>query len=398
MISRYEVVIIGGGMVGLTLACALGEAGRKVAVVEARQPEPFVAQAAYDLRVVAVNKASQNVLQHLGAWDQVEVMRASAYENMFVWDAGGRGEISFSAADLGEPQLGHIVENRVIQLALLEQLSTLDSVDWLCPVRVERFVVDDKEAVVTLDDGRLLMSQLVVGADGANSFVREMAGIGLNGRDYQQKGIVACVTPEASHNFTAWQRFQPDGVLALLPLADGRCSIVWSVEESRANALLAMEEDTFLAEISEAFDFKLGNIIATGRRVGFPLRGGQAATYVKPRIALVGDAAHTVHPLAGQGVNLGFMDAAQLAEVLGNASRDLGSYRLLRRYERARAGDNLAMQRLMEGFKLLYGNSLPVVKTLRNIGMSTTNSVVPLKNMMMGYAMGSLGDKPRLAR
>ncbi len=398
MISRYEVVIIGGGMVGLTLACALGKAGRKVAVVEAREPQAWEKNSDYDLRVVAVNRASQNVLQRLGAWSRIEAMRVSPYEKMFVWDAGGSGEIAFSAADLGEPDLGHIVENRVIQLALLAELDTLPSVDWLCPAKVERFVTDEKEAIVTLDDGRLLMTQLVVGADGANSFVRDMAGIGLKQRDYGQQGIVAAVTPELPHAFTAWQRFQPDGVLALLPMADGRCSIVWSVESTRAETLLAMSEEEFLQQISEAFDYKLGSIVATSERVGFPLRGRHAAEYVKPRVALVGDAAHTVHPLAGQGVNLGFMDAAALGEILADSKRDLGSYSLLRKYERARAGENLVMQRLMEGFKLVYGQQQPAVKWLRNAGMSAAHAALPVKNLMMGYALGTLGDKPALAR
>ncbi|MGV6857430.1 MAG: UbiH/UbiF/VisC/COQ6 family ubiquinone biosynthesis hydroxylase [bacterium] len=398
MISRYEVVIIGGGMVGLTLACALGQAGRKVAVVEAQAPAPWQAGGDYDLRVVAVNRASQNVLRHLGAWPGIEAMRLSPYENMFVWDSDGAGEIAFSAADLGEPDLGHIVENRVIQLALLEQLESLSSVDWVCPAKVERFVNDEKEAIVTLDDGRLLMTQLVVGADGANSFVRDMAEIGLTQKNYGQQGIVAAVTPELPHAYTAWQRFQPDGVLALLPMSDGRCSIVWSADDSRAEMLLAMDDEAFCAELSQAFDYKLGDILGTSERVGFPLRGRHAAEYVKPRVALVGDAAHTVHPLAGQGVNLGFMDAAALAEVLAEAKRDLGGYALLRKYERARAGENLLMQRLMEAFKVTYGHQQPAVKWLRNTGMGMVHQAPPLKNFMMSYALGTAGDKPLLAR
>lgn len=398
MISRYDVVIIGGGMVGLTLACALGQGGKTVAVVEAQEPQAFDADQEHDLRVVAVNRASQHVLENVGAWDSILQMRASAYQSMQVWDAGGAGRIGFTAADMGEMDLGHIIESRVIQLALLEQAKQLETVDWLCPVRVQRFVADEKESIVTLDDGQLLMTPLVVGADGANSFVREMAGIDVKRNDYHQSGLVATIKTSEHHEYTAWQRFQPDGVLAFLPMGDGYCSIVWSSPTERAEELISMPEEEFRLQLGAAFEFTLGEIVDCSERRAFPLRGGQAAQYVKHRVALVGDAAHTIHPLAGQGVNLGFMDAAQLAEVLLATSRDLGSMSVLRKYERARAGDNLIMQRIMEGFKLLYGSASPAIKWLRNTGMSTMDGLGPIKQQVMSYALGTSGQKPRMAQ
>lgn len=398
MISRYDVVVIGGGMVGLTLACALGQGGKKVAVIEANEPQNFDPSQEHDLRVVAVNRASQHVLENVGAWDGVVNMRAAAYQAMKVWDAGGAGSIGFSAEEMGEADLGHIIESRVIQLALLERAKQLESVDWLCPLRVQRFVADEKEAIVTLDDGQLLMTPLVVGADGANSFVRDMAGIEVKRNDYHQSGLVATIKTSEHHQHTAWQRFQPDGVLAFLPMDDGYCSIVWSSPTERADELVNMPEDEFRLQLGAAFEYRLGEIVSCSERRAFPLRGGQAAQYVKHRIALVGDAAHTIHPLAGQGVNLGFMDAAQLAEVLLDTNRDLGSMSVLRKYERARAGDNLVMQRLMEGFKTLYGNASPAIKWLRNTGMSTMDGLEPLKQKAMSYALGTSGQKPRMAQ
>lgn len=398
MISRFDVVVIGGGMVGLTLACALGQGGKKVAIVEASEPQAFDASQEHDLRVVAVNRASQHVLENVGAWRGVLEMRAAAYQAMNVWDAGGAGNIGFTAADMGEVDLGHIVESRVIQLALLERAKQLDTVEWLCPVRVERFVADEKEAIVTLENGQLLMTPLVVGADGANSFVRDMAGIEIKRNDYHQSGLVATIKTSEHHENTAWQRFQPDGVLAFLPMDDGYCSIVWSSPTERADELMTMPEGEFRLQLAAAFEYRLGEIISCSERRAFPLRGGQAAQYVKHRIALVGDAAHTIHPLAGQGVNLGFMDAAQLAEVLLDTRRDLGSMSVLRKYERARVGDNLVMQRLMEGFKLLYGNASPTIKWIRNAGMSSMDGLGPLKHGVMSYALGTSGQKPKMAR
>ncbi len=399
MIHRYDVIIAGGGMVGLSLACALGMAGKKVAVLEVGEtPAAFNASDEYEQRVVALNRASQTYLTHLGAWEKLQSWRISRYDKMEVRDAGGNREIRFSAPDLNEPDLGHIVENRLVQRALYDCLEELDSVDWISPVSMENFVADEQDLIVTLGDGKVLTAQLLVGADGRFSRVREAAGISLKQKDYQQRGIVAIIESEMHHDFTARQRFLADSVLAFLPMQDGRCSIVWSARSDRAEELMAMDDETFSANLEKASEERLGKVKALGPRAAFPLIGTHTEHYVKPRLALVGDAAHTIHPLAGQGVNLGFMDAAELADILTNASRDLGSLSVLRRYERARAGENLAMQKLMEGFQLLFINDAQPLTLLRNLGLGIADQIAPIKNEMMRYALGTRGGLPEMAR
>ncbi len=397
MIHRYDITITGGGMTGLALACALGQQGKKVAVLEAGPaPAPFDPEAEADLRVVALNRASESLLDNLGAWQRLRQWRISTFDRMHVRDAGSSASIGFSAAELGEPDLGHIIENRLIQRALYESATALDGVDWFDSISIRDLGVDDHDAVITLEDGRVFTSRLIVGADGRFSRVREAAGITVHSRDYQQQAIIATVTTEQPSDRTAWQRFLPDGVLAFLPLADGRSSIVWS--SKRAEDILALDDEAFRQALGEAFDFHLGAVLDSSARAAFPLIGRHAQHYVKPRLALIGDAAHTVHPLAGQGVNLGFMDVAELADVLGKSQRDPGSLLLLRRYERARRGENSVMQKLMEGFQLLFLNSIPPLAGLRGLGLTLTDQLGPVKATMMRYAMGTMGDLPPLAQ
>lgn len=395
--SIQDVVIIGGGMIGATAACALGQQGMSVTIVEAREPEHFEAHADYDLRVSAVSPGSEMILRAIGAWDMIEATRVCPYRQMHVWDAGGSGEIHFDCVDVNEPRLGYIVENRVIQRALIECMSRIDEVTWRCPDALIRFEVSDDAVAIELNSDEWIRARLLVGADGLQSRVRELAGIAFNKRDYDQCALVATVATELPHAHTAWQRFLPEGVLAFLPLPDGRCSIVWSTDEERARFLRMMNDSTFCDALAEAFGYKLGRITRCGARAMFPLRGGQAEPYVLPGVALIGDAAHSVHPLAGMGANLGFMDAVMLAEVLGEARRDIGSLCVLRRYERARRGDNVAMMLAMEGFKLLFGRQAPPVRWLRNRGLNLTDAVTPVKQQILRRAMGLSGERPRLA-
>lgn len=398
MSRRFDVIIVGGGMVGAALACALGQGGLRVAVIESREPEPFTAEQDYGLRVSALSIASQHILENLGVWQQLQDWRTSPYEQMLVWDAGGTGKIEFDAAEASELALGHITENALVQRALFEASEQKDNIQWFCPASLQGFVADKDEVIVTLDTGEILLAQLIVGADGANSKVRDLAGIKLRSRDYNQQAIVANVETTLAHEKTARQRFLPDGILAFLPLADGRCSIVWSSDKACAEHLMGLNDDTFKTELSEVFEHTLGEIISTTKRAAFPLTGRHVETYIKPRVVLVGDAAHTVHPLAGQGVNLGFLDIAELSNLLLNAERDLGSLHLLRKYERARAGENELMLRSMEGFKLLFNNENPVLGWLRNTGLSITNQANPLKQLFMHQAMGQSNEMPPLAR
>lgn len=400
MKMSYDIVIIGGGMVGTALACALGNSSLKIALLD-RAP-PAAPDADHDQRVSAITLASQSLFENIGTWDGMVRRRVSPVREMQVWSEGGSGAIHFKAAEIGEPCLAWIIENRVIQTALIDRLHQFTNVHYLCPVEVADITLADNGTTVTLKDDRTLSAKLLVGADGADSAVRRAAGIETQSLNLHQKGIVATVTTEKPHTQTARQRFLTTGPLAFLPLDEPHsCSIVWSADMARADQLLALDEAAFIPELQRAFGESLGKVQTIGPRAGFPLALSHAKSYTAPHLALVGDAAHTVHPLAGQGVNLGFLDAATLAEVLLDAvakQRDVGAHAVLRRYERWRKGDNLAMISITGGFKYLFGNDFPVVSQLRNFGLELTNAATPVKNFIMRRASGLEGDLPKLAR
>ena len=398
--AAYDVLILGGGMVGAALACALGDSPLKIALLDRAPPaEP---DKEYDQRVSAVTLASQNLFENIGAWDNMVRRRVSPVREMQVWSEGGSGAIHFNAAEIGEPCLAWIIENRVIQVALIERLHHFTNVHYVCPVEVAEITLADNGAAVMLKDGRTLSTKLLVGADGADSAVRRAAGINTQSLNLNQKGIVATVTTEKPHEQAARQRFLVTGPLAFLPLDEPHtCSIVWSADTVRADQLLALDDTGFISELQKAFGESLGKIQTLGPRAAFPLALAHAKTYTAPRLALVGDAAHSVHPLAGQGVNLGFLDAATLTEVLLDAAsnqKEVGAHAVLRRYERWRKGDNFAMVSITGGFRYLFSNDLPVVSQIRNWGLSLTDAVTPVKNFIMRRASGLEGDLPRLSR
>jgi len=398
---RFDILIVGGGMVGAALACACLGKGWHIALVEPREPRRTWPPGEVDLRVSALNHASQRILERLGAWSRILQLGASPYREMHVWDAVTGGSIHFDSAALGEPDLGHIVENQVTQLALWERLEETKEVALLCPAEVSTLELTTEAAHLNLEDGRRLAARLLVGADGRDSWVRGRVGIATRGRRYDQQAIVANVGLREWHRETAWQRFLPTGPLAFLPLRDGRCSIVWSATQARAEELLGLDEAGFRSELTKASDGRLGPISEIGPRAGFGLRWQHAEHYVKPRLALLGDAAHSLHPLAGQGVNLGFLDAAALAAALDEArdkQRDIGGLWALRRYERARRGDNLLMLTAMDGFKRLFSNASPPLAALRGAGLSLIDRLEPIKHLFMRHALGSGDDLPPLAR
>ncbi len=403
MSTHYDIVIIGGGMVGASLACALADSGLDIAVIDAQAASTGFDPAQFDLRVSAITRASQHLFENIAAWPGMQARRVTPYQDMRVWDATGSGTIHFSAADIGEPNLGHIIENRVIVAALTERLQQAANIDYLAPARPARLSQPGPEhARLELDDGQSLDARLIVGADGARSWLRRQAGIDTLGWSYQQKGVVATVKPEHGHQDTAWQRFLPSGPLAFLPLGGRHCSIVWSTSEQEADALLELDETAFLQRLNQALgDSPLGRITATGPRAAFPLRLQHARRYIGQRIALVGDAAHTIHPLAGQGVNLGLLDAATLAGLILDAQqtrRDPGGHARLRRYERARKADNLLMMAAMDGFKRLFSNDHRLASLARNLGLKLTDSAGPIKQRLIRQAMGLDGHLPRLAQ
>ncbi|MCC5856622.1 MAG: UbiH/UbiF/VisC/COQ6 family ubiquinone biosynthesis hydroxylase [Ectothiorhodospiraceae bacterium] len=395
----FDVVINGGGMVGLALALALRGGGLRVALVEARLPEPWRREQMQN-RVSSLTLASQRLLERLGVWGALEAARVSPFEAIHAWDAGAG--IHFHARDLGEPWLGHIVENGLLQQTLFDAVQGASETTVFAPAAIERVRREDDGTVhIRLDDGRRLRSRLLVGADGARSAVREWAGIGLRQHDYRQRGVVATIRTERHHGLVARQRFLSGGPLALLPLADGRCSIVWSLPEDEAEAVLGMDDEAFHRALGDASQQVLGAVVHSESRAAFPLRAMHAERYVSPGFALVGDAAHVIHPLAGQGVNLGFLDAAGLAQVLVQAAgsgRDPGGLATLRRYERWRRGDNQLMQSAMDGFHWLFSNRDPVRGLVRNLGFALTDRAGPVKRRLMEYAVGLRGDLPALAR
>ena len=395
----FDLVIIGGGMVGTSLACALQESGLKIALIESHMPTapataPCVVQDV-DMRVSALNRASERFLKSIGAWPRIPEERLSPYDKMRIWDGIGTGHIQFDALELGESYLGHIVENRVTAHALMNQLQQASNIQLFAPNTVKDIeeIEDDKNRyLVHLESGEMLMTPLIVAADGARSFVRTWAEFEMREWDYQHHGLVCTVQTQLPHEECAWQRFTENGVLAFLPLPKSTlCSIVWSCPEELAESLLEMDEAAFNLELARAFENKLGDIISSGPRAAIPLRQRHAKSYVKNGIVLVGDAAHTIHPLAGQGVNLGLMDAYVLAdEIKQGLSRGLPAHneQLLARFERRRMPENLSMMAAMESFKRLFAVKSPALRWVRNWGMTKLNKLGFAKQHIAQQAMG----------
>ncbi|SDH68153.1 2-octaprenylphenol hydroxylase [Pseudomonas flavescens] len=403
---RADMIIVGAGMVGSALALALREQGLDCLVLDGGplQVEPFDANTAYEPRVSALSMASQRILERLGAWPGVLARRSCPYREMRVWDGSGTGSIHFSAASVHANRLGHIVENRVVQDALVERLHASD-VCLLADARLERLRHSGDDWLLTLADGRELRTPLVVAADGANSAVRRLAGCETREWDYLHHAIVTSVRCADAHQATAWQRFTDDGPLAFLPLGerDGGhwCSIVWSTTPEQATHLMALADDEFSTALGQAFEYRLGQVLQVDRRLCIPLRQRHAKRYVEPGLALIGDAAHTIHPLAGQGVNLGFLDAAVLAEVLAQAAgrgERLAEVRVLSRYERRRMPHNLAMMAAMEGFQRLFQSDALALRWLRNTGLGLVDGLDEAKALFVRQALGLSGDLPDLAR
>ena len=398
MNNHYDVLIAGGGMVGGTQACALGGSGLTVGVIEPQA----VAATGKDpgLRVSAITLASQTVFENIGAWDGMRAQRVAPVEAMRIWE--DNSVLHFDSADIGEPCLAWIVENKIIVAALAARLRQFANIEVLSPARVATARFGDERVCVHLEDGRELTTQLLVGADGAESRVRRAAGIDWTRHDLTQSAMVAVVHTERPHAGTAYQHFLASGPLAFLPLAEPHSvSIVWSADQTRASTLVSLADAAFNVELQAAFGDQLGSVRLASERAAIPLALGFAHDYTAHRTALIGDAAHTVHPLAGQGVNLGILDAATLAEILLAAAgqkRDFGAHSLLRRYERARKGADVGMQAVTGGFRYLFGSRFPGVHALRAAGLRITEQLPPLKDNLMRRASGLVCELPRLAQ
>jgi len=403
-IEDYQIVIVGGGMVGSALAASLGNSDISIALIEpnvAQQPPQTDLSsgesscADFDTRVSAITAQSEALLSKLGIWDMISAQRKSAYQGMTVWDAEGTGEVNFNANELHVPCLGTIVENREIVWALQQRVEQASNITIIRDY-VSHIDNQDEQGLtpVFLASGQSLKTQLLVGADGALSRIKQWGEFGNTEWDYQHHALVATIELEHSHQATAWQRFRPEGPLALLPLAAGNdktCSIVWSTNEEECQQLLALDDESFCQQLGLAFEQRLGQVVNVGPRAAFPLRQRHAKNYVVPGIALVGDAAHTIHPLAGQGVNLGFKDVAALSEQILRANKAglaLGDISSLLRYQRRRQADNLLMMGAMEGFKRLFAAQQPMIRLLRNQGMRLFNRAAAVKQHVVMQAMG----------
>lgn len=394
--QSVDVAIVGGGMVGLAVACGLQGSGLRVAVLENRVPEPLLSDAAPELRVSAINAASEKFLTHLGAWPNI-VTRASCYHGMEVWDKDSFGRIDFDDKSFGFSHLGHIVENAVVHSALWQRAEQCSDITLLAPAETQQVAWGEKEAFLTLKDGAMLTARLVIGADGANSWLRQKADIPLTFWDYNHHALVATIRTAEPHQGVARQVFHGNGILAFLPLSDPHlCSIVWSLSPVDAQNMQVASDELFNRALSSAFDFRLGLCEVESERQVFPLMGRYARSFAAHRLALVGDAAHTIHPLAGQGVNLGFMDAAELVSELRRLHRegkDIGQHLYLRRYELSRKHSAAVMLASMQGFRELFAGNNPAKKLLRDIGLKLADTLPGVKSKIIRQAMG-LDDLP----
>ncbi len=403
---NVDIAIVGAGLVGAALAASLKNCGLTIALIDHQTQESLqqnlrIASSVneFEPRVSALTLASQGLLKEIGVWEKINPKQIQYYQKMNVWDELGTAAIEFDSAELYQDSLGCILENKLIISALHSTLAFQKNIkpflgNKLNSIQLLEGEIDQHR--LTLDNGQLIQCKLLVAADGANSRVRQWASIPTREWDYQHEAIVATIKTSKKHQNTAWQRFSETGPLAFLPLADEGetqqfCSIVWSQETAHAKSLMTLSDDDFLHVLAKSIEFKLGDLDAVSTRYAIPLRQRHAKIYVKPGLVLLGDAAHTIHPLAGQGVNLGFKDVKALSEVLKEAEQqsvDVNNMVLLKRYQRQRQGDNLLMMGAMEGFKRLFEQPDPIVRWLRNTGMSWVNKQDFLKNQIAKHAMG----------
>jgi len=388
--DSLDLVIVGAGVVGSATALAAARDGLRVALVEAHEP-PAWSPDGSDLRVYAFAPDNAALLDGLGAWSAVRAARAHPYRRMRVWDAAGGGELTFDADALGRDHLGHIVEHSLLVDRLWAACGREPSLRRIFPARLAGLEQDEDAATAVLEDGQRLRARLVVGADGAASRVRAAAALEADAHDYGQCGLVAYVQTQHPHEDTAWQRFLPTGPLAFLPCSDGRCSIVWSLPEAEAQRLLAADEESFRRELTRAFDARLGDVVSVSARAAFPLRRQLAKGYVAGRVLLVGDAAHAVHPLAGQGVNLGLRDVAALRDAwraAAAAHADFASPHRLARWERTRRSENAVAAYSFEAINRVFSNDAMWPTLLRGHALGLANRLTPVTRALWRRAAG----------
>ncbi len=389
MSTQFDVVVVGGGLVGATLALALEPHGYSVALVEPYGPPALPGANAWDTRVYSISPGSADLLRRCGVWDALPQERVARVEEMHIFGDDGTSTLRFSAYDASLRELAYIVENSVLHHALWTQLRESNSIRVYSPARCATVVWEDRTVALTLDQGDTLTAELIVGADGADSWVREEAGIHSMRQPYGEVGVVANFGTMRPHRGIAYQWFGRHGVLALLPLPGDRVSMVWSTPEAHAEELMQMSANDLADAVADASGYALGSFELITPAAGFPLKLQRVSALVAPHVALVGDAAHNLHPLAGQGVNLGFRDVRQLAAVLAapGGHTNCGDYQLLRRYERARAEDIAAMRAATDGLQKLFNAEAVWVARARNMGLAALDQVSPLKNLLIRHAI-----------
>ena len=399
-----DVVIVGGGPAGCSLAALLAANDVTAICIDQDDPETTL-KGDFDGRTTAISYGSRRVIDACGVWDGL-ADEACPIKDIQIMENGSAVLLEFLVKDVGGESFGWIVENRKLRAGLYKKLKSLKSATHLAPARVAGFSKDDEGVTVVLADGRQVRAKLVVGADGKKSFTREWMGIGTRGWSYRQRGVVCIVTHEHTHGNIAVEDFRGDGPFAILPMADDskgqhRSSIVWTEHGAESLSALHWDEQTFNAALAERFPPFYGEVRLSGKRFSYPLGLGHAHTYIAPRMALVADAAHAIHPIAGQGLNLGLRDIAELAELVIAAKQkggDVGSMELLEAYERARRPDNMMMAAATDSLNRLFSNDIAPVSFLRKIGLRMVEAAPPARKFFMRQAMGASGMLPRLIR
>ena len=397
-----EVIIVGGGLAGNTLAALLASKGVQCIVIEAGEQIKNQKSEHSDPRALAITHASRRILESIGVWQQLPAEKVGRFSAMHVWDENGQGEIEFDSGEICQPSIGNIIEQSVLQASLEQVVDNMPGITVHNQLRLRDLEWQEDSISAVLDDDQKLSAQLIVAADGVQSESRRLAGINNKVHDYQQVALACIVTTALPHENIARQRFLTNGPLAFLPMHNAfQCGIVWSSTPEQAEELMQMPPTEFNRALQRAFEQTLGEVLESEGRACFPLRRAQAEQYCKTRFALVGDAAHSVHPLAGQGANLSLLDVASLAQLVLQAKqskRDIASTRVLRDYERWRKLENLTMMMTLESFKYSFENQNSPMPILRNTALDFANSIIPLKNTIMRHAMGLAGDLPELAK
>lgn len=396
--NAVDVIIVGAGMAGLSLACMLAErSSLSILVLESKSEFPVWLQEKYASRVSAINLASRCILKNLTVWNAISARRVSRFERIQVWDENEDSEILFDSKEIGEMELGYIIENNAILNAFTDKLKNLSQVQCLFSVNIAEIKTNKDFIEVVTSENNTYRAKLLVVADGAHSRMRKVLGIGIKKKDYQQEAIVATVKTALPHGRTARQVFLSTGPLAFLPLEDEHfCSIVWSLSQNEAEKIIVLQDKEFVSVLGEHFPF-LGEILESSARQSFHLQMHTVDHYVKARVALIGDAAHSVHPLAGLGINMGFLDAASLADILltaRDAKKDIGAYEVLRKYERFRKADNFPLIIGIDLIQSLFQSRSKIIKRVRNLGLNWVNQVNFIKSFLCRYAVGKRSNLP----